>query len=178
MKKKKTTEKHLFARICRVLGRFLMCIGAITAIGLSCLGVAQLFLPKTTTNSPNTAQQLDQVTGSMYQTGQNATISPATHIISAIVAIACIALIVLLFWRALQKYNDGLRKFIAQLAKYAKVPIFTVEICLSLLFWALATIIIAQSMPAISVFAFFALIINEFFFIFAWAAYGRPVYTL
>lgn len=183
MKKKKTTDKHYFARICRVLGRFSMCIGAITAIGLACLGIIQALQPKATVNQSDVSQQqqlseaissnIRHSTQSYQDTG-----SPAAQIGAVLIAIAGVILIALLFWHSLQRYNDSLRKLISQLAKHAHIPIFTVEICLALLFWAFATIIIAQSMPIFSIFTFFALIANEFFFIFAWAAYGRPVYTL
>ena len=184
MKKKKTADKHYFARICRTLGRFSMCIGAVVAIGLILIYIAQIMQPQFAANPSDVAQQKilgDAIQSNIqYSARQNISTQPTLlqSIGTIFLAIAGVGIIALLFWRSLKNYNDFLRKIIAKTAKLAHLPIFTVEICLTLLFWAFITIFIAQTLPVFSVFAFFALVLNEFFFIFAWASYGRPVYTL
>lgn len=183
-KKKKTTEKHYFARICRTLGRFSMCIGAVVALGLVLIYIAQMMQPQYVANPSNTTQQKilgDAIQGNIQHSVNHRVNAQPTFLQSIgtiFLAVAGVGVIALLFWRSLKHYNDFLRKIIAKIAKLARLPIFTVEICLTLLFWAFVTIFIAQSLPVFSVFAFFALVLNEFFFIFAWASYGRPAYTL
>ena len=58
------------------------------------------------------------------------------------------------------------------------MPIFLVELTLTLIFWMITLLFMFQDLPIFSLYIFITLIINELLFIFAWLSYGRPAYTL
>ncbi len=175
-KQQKPTEKHYFARVCRVLGRFCMCIGAIFAVGGIILAFLRLTDPSFTDSFTSTIQHSAvEVT---TQEAQTTNINTASQFVLIIVALAIATAIIALFWRALKSYNNALRTLISKCAKLIHAPIFGVEIIATLVFWMLATIFITRELPLLGLCTLAILIINELLFVFAWASYGRPAYTL
>ena len=111
-----------------------------------------------------------EATGAIYDAPNTAAIIVTTTI-SVVVAIGLIALIAKI-------YNDHMRNIIARLARLFKVQIFTVEIIGTLIAWTITVLSIAPILPAASIIATFAFILNELLFIFAWGAYGQPNYKI
>jgi hypothetical protein len=175
-KQQKPTEKHYFARVCRVLGRFCMCIGAIFAVGGIILAFLRLTDPSFTDSFTSTVQH--SAVEITTQEARATSINTPSQFDLVLFAIAITAAIIALFWRALKSYNNALRELIAKCAKLIHAPIFGVEIIGTLAFWMLATIFITSELPLLGLYTLAILIINELLFVFAWASYGRPAYTL
>ena len=178
MKRKKSKDNHYFARICRTLGRFFMCAGAILALGLIILGILRATQP--TINSQFN-ESFRVINNSSVTDLPTVTVNGTPHgfnLGAAMLAIAISIGIVLFFAQALKSYNSAIRKTIAKCAEYARMPIFLVELTLTLIFWMITILFMFQDLPIFSLYIFITLIVNELLFIFAWLSYGRPAYTL
>ena len=174
----KTAEKHYFARVCRTLGRFCMCIGAIFAIGGLILAFLQLTQPDFASQVNNIFQQNTSNNNATTPQPETASLPAVNRFALLLIAIAIVVAIIALFWRTLKSYNNALRKAIAKCANTFHAPIFSVEVILTLTFWILAVIFLTCELPLVGLYSLAMLIANELLFIFAWASYGRPAYTL
>ena len=178
MKRKKSKDNHYFARICRTLGRFFMCAGAILALGLIILGILRATQPTINSQFNESFRVINNSSATDLPT---VTVNGTPHgfnLGAAMLAIAISIGIVLLFAQALKSYNSAIRKIIAKCAEYARMPIFLVELTLTLIFWMITILFMFQDLPIFSLYIFITLIVNELLFIFAWLSYGRPAYTL
>ena len=177
-KRKQSKDKHYFARTCRSLGRFVMCAGAILALGLIILGILRATQPTLNSQLNESFRTINNSTATDLPT---ITVNRSSHgfnLGAAMLAIAISIGIVLFFAQALKSYNSAIRKTIAKCAEYARMPIFLVELTLTLIFWMITLLFMFQDLPIFSLYIFITLIINELLFIFAWLSYGRPAYTL
>ncbi len=177
MKRKKTADKHYFARICRTLGRFSMCAGAILALGMIILGILRATQPAINTQLSESYRAINNSSVDSLPSVTNNHAS-GFNLGAAMLAIAVSAGIILFFAQALKSYNSSIRKAIAKVAELAHLPIFIVELALTLIFWVITILFMFQDLPVFSLYIFITFIINELLFIFAWLSYGRPVYTL
>ncbi len=168
-------QQHLFARICRVLGRFFLCIGTIFATGSLLLAFAPSLFRLD--HSPETVQyySLNNFFSSGCTTNSmDATNEPALLILGLILSLA----ILMIFVLALKHYNHNIRHLIARLAAHLRLNIHVAELIITTLIWGILAIVTLAFLPIFAIPALAALIINNLLFIFAWTAYGCPIYVL
>ena len=168
-------QQHLFARICRVLGRFFLCIGAIFTTGSLLLAVAPSLFQLD--HSPETIQYYSLnnfFSNSCATSSASTTSNPALLILGLILTFAILAIFVL----ALKRYNHSIRHFIARLATQLRLSIHNTELLLTTFIWGILVIVAIAYLPIFAIPALVALAINDLLFIFAWTAYGCPVYVL
>ena len=178
MKRKKSNNKHYFARVCRTLARFAMCAGAILALGLIILGILRATQPEINAQLTESYRMINNSTAEELPTITVNGTSHGFNLGAAMLAVAISIGIVLFFAQALKSYNSAIRKTIAKCAELARLPIFIVELALTLIFWVITILFMFQDLPVFSLYIFITLIVNELLFIFAWLSYGRPAYTL
>ncbi len=172
---KKRQKKHLFARTCRVLGRFLLALGAVLCVASALLAIA----PAIDSPKPDTPVAVEEVpSGSRHvkpAPAQEAPHEPLAYILPAVIVVS-IALFAL--GVSFRHYNHTIRNAIARIAKCININISTTELILSTLIWTIVNLILFFAAPVFAILSFTALILNNLFFIFAWTAYGCPVYTI
>lgn len=165
-------KRYLFARILRASGRLMLFAGTMLGLGLAAIHV-YLFVYRLLNHEP-TIQPIglipNKTTGAIYDSPNTAT-TIVTATISIIVAIGLIALIAKI-------YNNHMRQIIARIARLFKAQIFTIEVVGTLIAWTITVLSMAPILPAASIVATFAFIINELLFVFAWGAYGQPNYKI
>lgn len=151
----------------------LLLIGAIFGLGLIIYFAYSIFAkvqnPETDVTIP--LRVLEEGT-TVTNTSQ---MSPAASAVTSALAVS-LALLIVGFIAIL--YNRSIQKFIAALAGKLHIPIFTTELICTFIIWTIATTILFFIFPLASIFALLAFVVNELLFIFAWGAYGQPVYKL
>ena len=168
-------KKHLFARICRVMGRFLLCIGVVFLTGSILLVAAPTLFG---ISKGSTANQLS--VGVLLNPGSSCggSVEPVDNFALSAVSAGASILLLIVFAIVLRRYNDTIRKAIALIAKKLRLNIHTTELLCTTLVWAIVTLVTIFYAPVFSLFAIATLIANNLFFIFAWTSYGCPNYTL
>ena len=165
-------NNHLFARLCRVAGRFLLCAGGISLVGSIALVIAP-FLIDADSNQTSITHQPTIIIKEPAQ--------PAANLIETlpyiIISVFLIALILIAIVIVMRKYNDDIRQCIGRLARLFRLSIQITELALTVFAWGAVVLLTAFHAPLFSIFALFLLIINELLFIFAWTAYGGKNYT-
>lgn len=166
-------NRYVFARILRASGRLMLFAGAMLGLGLAAIQIYFYFYKLAHPEFAIKPVQIEIPVASGAETANTTNLFATiiTTTISVIVAAALIALIAKL-------YNKHMRNIVVRLAKLFKAQIFTVEIVGTLIAWTLTILLMAPLIPAASIAATFAFIINEFLFIFAWGAYGQPNYKI
>lgn len=155
-----------------------MCAGAILALGLIILGILRATQPTINSQFNESFRVINNSSATDLPTVTVNGTSHGFNLGAAMLAIAISIGIVLFFAQALKSYNSVIRKTIAKCAEYARMPIFLVELTLTLIFWMITILFMFQDLPIFSLYIFITLIVNELLFIFAWLSYGRPAYTL
>ncbi len=176
---KKPQKKHLFARTCRVIGRFLLATGAVLCVASAVLALSPLLIPQHSEASPqgpgvSPTEILPEPTPEIPATVTQST--PAIHFL--IPAIIVIVIVIFVLALAFRHYNDSIRKFIARSAKAFRLQIHVTELLLATIIWCIANLIIIFNAPVFAILTLPALIFNDLFFIFAWTSYGCPVYSI
>lgn len=170
-------KNYLFARICRVIGRFLLALGTVFSIG----SLAMLFLPKPSQN-PSTED-----TSLSHQTihsiiNNNDTIAfadtPVNNVALTALGIVLAISIIIIFVLVMRHYNDDIRKIIGKISKLTKLSIHQVELLATTLVWGVVVHIAVSYAPLFAIPAITVLILNELFFIFARLGYGCKDYVL
>ena len=169
-------KNYLFARICRVIGRFLLTLGTVFFIG----SLAILFLPKPSQNSSTEGTSLSHQT--IRSIINNNTIAfadtPANNVALTALSIVLAISIIIIFVLVLRHYNDDIRKIIGKISKLTKLSIHQVELLATTLVWGVVVHIAVFYAPLFAIPAIAALILNELFFIFARLGYGCKDYVL
>ena len=176
---KKPQKKHLFARTCRVIGRFLLATGAVLCVASAVLALSPLLIPQHSEASPqgpgvSPTEILPEPTPEIPATATQS--APAIHFL--IPAIIVIVIVIFVLALAFRHYNDSIRKFIARSAKAFRLQIHVTELLLATIIWCIANLIIIFNAPVFAILTLPALIFNDLFFIFAWTSYGCPVYSI
>ena len=169
-------KNYLFARICRVIGRFLLTLGTVFFIG----SLAILFIPKPSQNSSTEGTSLSHQT--IHSIINNNTIAfadtPANNVALTALSIVLAISIIIIFVLVLRHYNDDIRKIIGKISKLTKLSIHQVELLATTLVWGVVVHIAVSYAPLFAIPAIAALILNELFFIFARLGYGCKDYVL
>ncbi len=161
---------NLLARIFRASGRILLAIGSILAIGFAVLAIP------TSNNDTTTPIQPESTPPTSSESA--IIIDDSNRFVALIISIALSALILFAFYKCLRHYNNSIRKAIAKLAKAIKHSIYTTELGLTTILWAIATVLAYIFSPYIAITLLFAMIANILCFVFAWLAYAQPEYRL
>jgi hypothetical protein len=175
---KKPQKKHLFARTCRVLGRFLLALGAVLCLASVIIACAPLIFQEKGTEFHPTYEviELDSSSASHEITSTVRQIAnPAPYILPAVAISVFIVIALLLVFRS---YNATIRNIIARIAKKTNVNIHSTELILATLIWTIVNLVFIFNAPVFAILSFAAMIINNLFFIFAWTSYGCPVYSI
>ena len=169
-------KNYLFARICRVIGRFLLTLGTVFFIG----SLAILFIPKPSQNSSTEGTSLSHQT--IRSIINNNTIAfadtPANSVALTALSIVLAISIIIIFVLVLRHYNDDIRKIIGKISKLTKLSIHQVELLATTLVWGVVVHIAVSYAPLFAILAITTLILNELFFIFARLGYGCKDYVL
>ncbi len=169
-------KNYLFARICRVIGRFLLTLGTVFFIS----SLAILFLPKPSQNSSTEGTSLSHQT--IHSIINNNTITfadtPANNVALTALGIVLAISIIIIFVLVMRHYNDDIRKIIGKISKLSKLSIHQVELLATTLVWGIVVHIAVSYAPLFAIPAITTLILNELFFIFARLGYGCKDYVL
>ena len=169
-------KNNLFARICRVAGRFSLCIGVILLIGTVALTIAPHFPNEA---NPENSSLSKQSVGYLFVRHSGSHPDNLAETISLdVIGFALAALIIIAFILVMRRYNADIRKVIGKIAHVFSLSIHHAELLLTVLAWGAVIILTIFNEPILSIFTLYALVINELFFIFAWTAYGCKEYTL
>ncbi len=172
---KKRQKKHLFARTCRVLGRFLLALGAVLCVASAIFAFAPLVNPPKTEE----ADVVEETPANPYPVKLVKNPTTQNHSVAFILpSIIAVSIALFLLGISFRHYNRTIRNVIARIAKFSHLSISTTELTLSTLIWAIVNIIIFTTTPLFAILTFTAMIMNNLLFIFAWTAYGCPVYTI
>lgn len=169
-------KNYLFARICRVIGRFLLTLGTVFLVG----SLVILFLPKPSSD-PSTDNSLSRQTVYSIVNNANTTAladTPANNTALAILGIVFSIAIIIVFILVMRHYNDDIRKIIGKIAKLTKLSIHQVELLSTTIVWGIVVHITVFHAPLFAIPAIIVLILNELFFIFARLGYGCKEYAL
>ena len=161
-------KNYLFARICRVIGRFLLTLGTVFLVG----SLVILFLPKPSSD-PSTDNSLSRQT--VYSIVNNA---DTTALADTPANNTALAIIIIVFILVMRHYNDDIRKIIGKIAKLTKLSIHQVELLSTTIVWGIVVHITVFHAPLFAIPAIIVLILNELFFIFARLGYGCKEYAL
>ena len=172
---KKPQKKHLFARTCRVLGRFLLTLGAVLCVASAILAIAPLINPPKT-ETPTIVEETPITTHPIQPAPTEETHQNSLPYVLPAVIVVTIA--IFLLGISFRQYNHTIRKAIARIAKSVNLSISTTELILTTFTWAIVNLIFFFTAPIFAVLTFTAMIINNLLFIFAWTSYGCPVYTI
>jgi len=168
-------KNYLFARICRVIGRFLLTLGTVFLVG----SLVILFLPKPSSD-PSTDNSLSRQT--IHSIINNDTIAfadtPANNVALTALGIVLAISIIIIFVLVLRRYNDDIRKIIGKISKLTKLSIHQVELLATTLVWGVVVHIAVFYAPLFAIPAITILILNELFFIFARLGYDCKDYVL
>ena len=169
-------KKHLFARICRVSGRFLLCVGVVFLTGSLLLALSPaLFGIKDMSKAQSNLSISSLFAPSNCSAAANA---GSNGLALSMLAVALSVGLILVFSLVLRYYNGSIRSAIAKIAKAFRLSIHVTELLCSTFIWTLVTLIAIFYTPVFSLFGFAALVLNNLLFIFAWTSYGCPRYTL
>ncbi len=177
---KKPQKKHLFARACRVSGRFLLIIGATLCAASVVYALAPLLYPSTSSETQTAPTQSISDAPMAFIPPSPATITstdvnPLPYILPAIIVAAIFIIAIAI---SFHHYNKSIRNLIARIANALKLNIHVTELLLTTVVWCVANFIIALTIPVFTVLTFIAMVLNLLAFIFAWTSYGCPVYTI
>ena len=129
-------KNYLFARICRVIGRFLLTLGTVFFIG----SLAILFIPKPSQNPSTEGTSLSHQTIHSI-INNNDTIAfadtPANNVALTALGIVLAISIIIIFVLVMRHYNDDIRKIIGKISKLTKLSIHQVELLATTLVWFL-----------------------------------------
>jgi len=165
-------KKHLFARILRASGRLLLFVGAALGFGLTFVEIYLFFF--NLFNPEKTSQLIVIINGeNVPSTTDNGEFFPTFAATTA-----CVLGVIILLGIIAVLYNKYMRRIITKVAHLFRAQIFTVEIVATLIAWTVTTLLLACTIPMVSIVAIFAFLINELLFIFAWGAYGQPNYKI
>jgi hypothetical protein len=170
-------NKHLFARICRVIGRFLLCVGTIFLTGSILLAAAPTLFGINDQSQAASNFSIENFFNPSSSCGSVTHIGATNPAYSALGVVIFIAVITI-FGVVLHHYNDSIRKFIANIAKRLKISIHSTELLCSTFIWGMVTAVTLNYLPIFALLALTILIVNNLFFIFAWTSYGCRNYTL
>ena len=177
-KKQKRPKKYLFARVCRVLGRFLIAIGAILCLSSVILAISPLFFTQKTTDNiqPTTPSAIhENPQDPAISTPGTSTTNSTLFIIPAVIITIIVIIALALTFRS---YNASLRNFIAHIAKKTRLGIQATELILTTLIWGIVNLVLIFNAPIFVLLSFVAMIINILLFVIAWASYGCPTYSI
>lgn len=176
-KKQKRPKKYLFARVCRVLGRFLLAIGAILCLSSVILAISPLFFPqKSGSIQPTTPSTIHEDPESPAISTPGVSTTDSTILI--IPAIIVTILIILALALAFRSYNANIRNLIARIAKKTRLGIQATELILTTLIWGTVNLVLIFNAPIFVLLSFIAMVINILLFVIAWASYGYPTYSI
>ena len=161
---------HL-ARIFRASGRILLGIASIFSIGFIALALTSPLQTSDICSTPIQSTQQGQTTTSVQ-------INSSNNFAFALIAIALTSLILFALYKSLRQYNNSIRTIIRKISKLLKSSIYSTELLLATIIWAIATILAYAISPYIAIIILFSMIINILCFVFAWLAYGQPQYKL
>ncbi|MCQ2568736.1 MAG: hypothetical protein MJ155_00370 [Candidatus Saccharibacteria bacterium] len=170
-------KNYLFARICRVIGRFLLTLGTVLFIG----SLAILFLPKPTQNPSTEDTSLSHQTIHSIINNNGAIAfadTPANNVALTALGIVLAISIIIIFVLVMRHYNDDIRKIIGKISKLTKLSIHQVELLATTLVWGVVVHIAVSYAPLFAIPAITVLILNELLFIFARLGYGCKDYVL
>ena len=170
-------KNYLFARICRVIGRFLLTLGTVFFIS----SLAILFIPKPSQNPSTEGTSLShQTIRSIINNNDIIAFAdtPANNVALTALSIVLAISIIIIFVLVLRHYNDDIRKIIGKISKLTKLSIHQVELLATTLVWGVVVHIAVFYAPLFAIPAITALILNELFFIFARLGYGCKDYVL
>lgn len=166
-------KKNGLARALRALGRMTLFAGSILSLGLVIANIYvfiyKLQHPDEIFSAPKTIVP-EEVAGTA--------LSNPNPITNGMVILASASIAVILIAVIIKIYNAHMRSIIGRLARLFHAKILTVEIVSTLVAWTLVTLLLAITLPPVSIVGIFAFIINELLFIFAWGAYGQPDYKI
>lgn len=168
-------KNYLFARICRVIGRFLLTLGTVFLVG----SLVILFLPKPSSD-PSTDNSLSRQT--IHSIINNNAIAfadtSANNVALTALGIVLAISIIIIFVLVMRHYNDDIRKIIGKISKLTKLSIHQVELLATTLVWGVVVHIAVSYAPLFAIPAITTLILNELFFIFARLGYDCKDYVL
>ena len=170
-------KNYLFARICRVIGRFLLTLGTVFFIG----SLAILFIPKPSQNPSTEGTSLShQTIRSIINNNDLVAFADtsANNVALTALGIVLAISIIIIFVLVLRRYNDDIRKIIGKISELTKLSIHQVELLATTLVWGVVVHIAVSYAPLFAIPAITALILNELFFIFARLGYGCKDYVL
>lgn len=170
-------KNYLFARICRVIGRFLLTLGTVFFIG----SLAILFIPKPSQNPSTGGTSLShQTIRSIINNNDLVAFADtsANNVALTALGIVLAISIIIIFVLVLRRYNDDIRKIIGKISELTKLSIHQVELLATTLVWGVVVHIAVSYAPLFAIPAITALILNELFFIFARLGYGCKDYVL
>ena len=150
-------KNYLFARICRVIGRFLLTLGTVFFIS----SLAILFIPKPSQNPSTEGTSLShQIIHSIIN---NNTIAfadtPANNVALTALGIVLAISIIIIFVLVLRHYNDDIRKIIGKISKLTKLSFHQVELLATTLVWGVVVHIAVFYAPLFAIPAITALIL-------------------
>lgn len=169
-------KNYLFARICRVIGRFLLTLGTVFFIG----SLAILFLPKPSQNSFTEDTSLSHQTIHSIINNNAITFADTSASNAALTALGIVLAIsiIIIFVLVLRHYNDDIRRIIGKISKLTKLSIHQVELLSTTLVWGVVVHVAVFHAPLFAIPAITTLILNELFFIFARLGYDCKDYVL
>jgi len=170
-------KNYLFARICRVIGRFLLTLGTVFFIG----SLAILFIPKPSQNPSTEGTSLShQTIRSIINNNDLVAFADtsANNVALTALGIVLAISIIIIFVLVLRRYNDDIRKIIGKISELTKLSIHQVELLATTLVWGVVVHIAVSYAPLFAIPAITTLILNELFFIFARLGYGCKDYVL
>ena len=165
-------KSYLLARTLRASGRLFLFAGATLSLGLTLINIYIYFYKLFNPDEVITPVSLTENSSS------GAALTQSDPFITIVICVSSIVLACFLIWLIARIYNRNMRFFIVKLAHLFKAQIFTTEIISTLLVWTITTLLLAFTVPLLSIVSIFAFIINELLFIFAWGAYGQPNYKI
>jgi hypothetical protein len=175
---KRPQKQHLFARTCRVIGRFLLAVGAVLCVASAIMALSPVLIPQSATPVASHSKSIPSaIIPDSLPTKEPSTINASSN--QYIIPAICVVVIVLFILAlAFRHYNDTIRTYIARSAKIFRTEIHVAELILATLIWTVANLIIVFNTPVFVILTLPALIINDLFFIFAWTSYGCPAYSI
>ena len=168
-------KNYLFARICRVIGRFLLALGTVFLVG----SLVMLFLPEPS-KDPSIDDSLSHQTIHSIINNTDTTAladTPANNAALAMLGIVFSISIIVVFVLVMRHYNDDIRRIIGKISKLTKLSIHQVELLSTTLVWGVVVHVAVFHAPLFAIPAITTLILNELFFIFARLGYGCKDYV-
>lgn len=170
-------KNYLFARICRVIGRFLLTLGTVFLVG----SLVLLFMPTPSRDASTEDTSLShQTIHSIIDNADTAAFADTPINTAALTTLGIVLTIsiIIVFVLVMRRYNADIRNIIGKIAKLTKLSIHQIELLSTTLIWGIVVLITVFYAPLFAIPAITALILNELFFIFARLGYDCKDYTL